>query len=279
VPDVAAGSGWKRPDRYEGDPFAMSTLLLKNKVIFLTGGSCGIGHDCAKAYAGEGARVAVVARDPDGVEAVAAELGSGHLGIVCDVTRDAEVKAAVETTLQHFGRLDAVHNNAGISSPCKPIHKTDNDEWDNLFNVNLKGVLHTTRHAFAALVESKGCILNTSSLVGVIGQELHAAYTATKGGLNALTKSMALDYSKQGIRVNAVCPAGVWTPMLRQWCAEQVDPASTTRYLHEIHALGYCPEGSVIADACVFLLSEKARFVTGHIMHVSGGAELGYRRS
>jgi meso-butanediol dehydrogenase/(S,S)-butanediol dehydrogenase/diacetyl reductase len=115
-------------------------------------------------------------------------------------------------------------------------------------------------------------------MVGVIGQEIHAAYTATKGGMNALTKSMALDYAKYGIRVNAVCPAGAWTPMLRQWCAEQPDPSSIERYLNEIHPLGYCPESTVIADTCVFLLSPKARFITGHIMHVSGGAELGYRR-
>jgi len=97
--------------------------------------------------------------------------------------------------------------------------------------------------------------------------------------MNALTKSMALDYTKQGIRVNAVCPAAVWTPMLRQWCTEQPDPQSTERYLNEIHPMGYCPEGDAIADACVFLLSDKARFITGHLLHVSGGAELGYRRS
>jgi meso-butanediol dehydrogenase / (S,S)-butanediol dehydrogenase / diacetyl reductase len=256
----------------------MSNPLLKDKVIFLTGGSCGIGHDCAKAYAEEGAKVVIVARDQKGVEAVAAELGPAHTGIVCDVTRDAQVKEAVKKTLDRFGRIDAVHNNAGISSPSKAIHETTDAEWNDLFDVNLKGVLHTTRHAFSALTASKGCILNTSSLVGSIGQELHAAYTATKGGLNALTKSMALDYAKYGIRVNAVSPAGVWTPMLRQWCSEQPDPASTVRYLDEIHALGYCPESTVIADACVFLLSDKARFITGHIMKVTGGAELGYRR-
>ena len=256
----------------------MKPLLLQNKVIYITGGSCGIGRDCALAYATEGARVIVVARDTDGVAAVAAELGTGHLGIVCDVTRDEEVKATMVQVLQRYGRLDAVHNNAGISTPCKPVHETSDSEWSDVFDVNLKGVLHTTRHAFPALAASKGCILNTSSLVGVIGQELHAAYTATKGGLNALTKSMALDYAKQGIRVNAVCPAGVWTPMLREWCAEQADPASTERYLNEVHALGYCPESAVVADACVFLLSDKARFITGHIMHVTGGAELGYRR-
>ena len=209
----------------------------------------------------------------------AAKLGEDHLGIVCDVSSDAEVEAAIKQTLARYGKLDAVHNNAGIASPSKALHETTDDEWNALFDVNLKGVLHTTRHALSALVASKGCILNTSSLVGSIGQEIHAAYTATKGGLNALTKSMALDYAKHGIRVNAICPAGVWTPMLRQWCAEQPDPAAIERYLNEIHALGYCPEGDVIADACCFLLSEKARFITGHLMNVSGGAELGYRRT
>jgi len=253
-------------------------MLLKDKVIFLTGGSTGIGWSCAKAYAAEGARVVIVALGKEAVAKAAAELGEPHRGIPCDISSDAEVKAAMEETLAHYGRLDAIHNNAGISTPAKAIHETTDAEWDALFNTNLKSVLHTARHGFSALKEVKGCILNTSSLVGVIGQEIHAAYTATKGGMNALTKSMAVDYAKYGIRVNAVCPAGIWTPMLRQWCAEQPDPTSIERYLDEIHALGYCPEGDVIADACVYLLSDKARFVTGHIMHVSGGAELGYRR-
>lgn len=252
--------------------------LLKDKIIFLTGGSCGIGRDCAKAYAAAGATVVVAAIDREGVEQVAADLGPNHLGIVCDVTSDAAVKAAVGQTLARFGRLNAVHNNAGISQPSKPLHETTDAEWNALFDVNLKGLLLTTRHAFEALVASTGCILNTSSMVGIIGQEIHAAYTATKGGMNALTKSMALDYTKYGIRVNAVCPAGAWTPMLRQWCAEQPDPDTIERYLKEIHPLGYCPEGDAIADACVFLISDQARFITGHLMHVSGGAELGYRR-
>src|SRR5258707_7288028 len=256
----------------------MNNLLLQDKVIFLTGGSCGIGRDCAKAYVAEGAKVIAVARDADGVREIATELGPEHMGIVCDVTRDGEVKAAVAKAVTRYGGLDALHNNAGISTPCKPIHETTDGEWDAVLNTNLKSILYTTRHAFSALQARKGCILNTSSLVGVIGQELHAAYTATKGGLNSLTKSMALDYAKHGIRVNAVAPAGVWTPMLRQRRAEQADPASTARYLEEIHPLGYCPEGPVIADACVFLLSDKARFITGHLMNVSGGAELGYRR-
>ncbi len=253
-------------------------MLLENQVIFLTGGSTGIGLDCAKAYAAEGARVAIVARNGEQAAMAAADLGPDHIGFSCDVSIDAEVKSAIDRVLGHFGKIDAIHNNAGIAHPSKPIHETSDDEWDTLFGINLKSILHTTRHGYQALLATRGCILNTSSLVGVIGQEIHAAYTATKGGMNTLTKSMALDYARVGIRVNAVCPAGTWTPMLRDWAAHQPDPEGISNYLDDIHPLGYCPEGDVIADACVFLLSDKARFITGHIMHVSGGAEIGYRR-
>jgi NAD(P)-dependent dehydrogenase (short-subunit alcohol dehydrogenase family) len=253
-------------------------MLLQDHVIFLTGGSTGIGLDCAKAYAAEGAKVALVARNADHSAQAAADLGPDHLGFACDVSNDSAVKSAITRVLSHYGKIDAIHNNAGVGHPSKPLHETTDDEWDALFSINLKSLLHTTRHGIHALRETKGCILNTSSMVGVIGQAHHAAYTATKGGMNTLTKSMALDYAKDGIRVNAVCPAGTWTPMLRQWAADQPDPAGSAKYLDDIHPLGYCPEGDIIADACVFLLSAKARFITGHIMHVSGGAEIGYRR-
>jgi NAD(P)-dependent dehydrogenase (short-subunit alcohol dehydrogenase family) len=257
----------------------MSTSqLLHDRVIFLSGGSAGIGRECATAYAAEGAKVIIASIDGPGSEKAASELGDGHLGIACDVSNASSVEAAIAQSLRVYGRLDAIHNNAGIASPSKALHETTDAEWDALFNTNLKSLLHTTRFGLEALKKSQGCILNTSSIVGVIGQEIHAAYTATKGGMNALTKSMALDYAKYKIRVNSVCPAGVWTPMLRQWAADQPDPGTISRYLDEIHAVGVCPEGDVVADACVFLLSDKARFITGHIMHVSGGAELGYRR-
>lgn len=252
-------------------------MRLADKVILVTGGSAGIGWECAKAYAREGARVAVVARESVAAERAAADLAGDHFGCRCDVSQGEQVAAAIEGILERFGRLDAIHNNAGIAHPVKPLHDTTESEWDALMATNLKSVYHTTRHGFAALRAARGCILNTSSLVGAIGQENHAAYTATKGGMDALTKSMALDYAPHGIRVNAVAPAGVWTPMLHKWADTQADPAAVARYLDDIHALGYCPEGDVIADACVFLLSEEARFITGHILNVTGGAELGYR--
>lgn len=252
--------------------------LLQDQVILLTGGSAGIGLECARAYAEHGAHVVIASLDGATIDAAVESLvGADHLGFVCDVADDDQVRETVERTVEHYGRLTAVHNNAGIATPSKPLHETTDAEWDETFAINLKSVLRTTRHAFHALRESRGAILNTASLVGEIGQESHAAYTATKGGMNTLTKSMALDYAPLGIRVNAVCPAGVWTPMLRRWCAEQPDPGSVEAYLDDIHPLGYCPEGDVIADACVYLLSPMARFVTGQLHFVSGGAELGYR--
>lgn len=254
-------------------------MLLKDKIIFLTGGSDGIGYECAKKYATEGAKVIIVANQKEAVNEVASELGSEHLGIFCDISNPEDVKNAVAETLNKFHHIDAIHNNAGIAEPSKSLHETSDEEWDRLMNINLKGIFHTVRYGFEALKQSKGCILNTSSIVGEMGQEIHAVYTATKGGINALTKSMALDYAKYDIRVNAVAPAGVWTPMLRAWSSEQPNVATIENYLDEIHPLGYCPEGDVVADACAFLLSEQAKFITGCILPVTGGAELGYRRN
>lgn len=252
-------------------------MLLKDKVIFLTGGSSGIGFECAKRYVREGAKVVIAANKS--VEEAVAELGDGHLGLFCDVSRAEDVKNAIAMTLEKYQCINVIHNNAGIAEPSKALHETSDEEWEQLVHVNLKGIYHTIRYGFEALRQSKGCILNTSSIVGEIGQEIHAVYTATKGGINALTKSMALDYAKYSIRVNAVAPAGVWTSMLRDWSAEQPESATMEKYLDEIHALGYCPDGDVIADACAFLISKEARFITGCIMPVTGGAELGYRRN
>lgn len=253
-------------------------IKLTDKVVFLTGGASGIGEACADAYVQAGAKLFVMDRDEEALRKLLGRLGSTHDGCVGNVQQTDDVRQVIEQALARFGRLDVIHNNAGIASPSKTLDQTTEDEWDTLLSVNLKSVYLTTRFGVEALKATRGCILNTSSLVGEIGQSNHAAYVATKGGMNALTKAMALDYAPYGIRVNAICPAGVWTPMLRHWATEQPDPASIEAYLDGIHALGYCPEGDVIADAAVFLVSEAARFITGCILPVGGGAELGYRR-
>ena len=219
-------------------------LLLKDKVIFLTGGAAGIGYECAKVYIQEGAILVVF-------DKIVAKIDGLSMSFVGDVSNAAEVQESIRNTINQFGRIDAVHNNAGIAHPSKPIHETTEEEWNNLINTNLKSVFLTTKFAFETLKQNKGTIL---------------------------TKSMALDYASFGIRVNAVAPAGVWTPMLRTWALDQPNPTTISEYLDQIHPLGFCPEGDVIADVCAFLLSEKARFITGCILPVSGGAELGYRR-
>src|ERR1700733_10746632 len=251
---------------------------LFDKVIVLTGGGEGIGAECALAYAREGATVAILDHHIEAAERTAAKAGAGSIALHADVAEGAMVESAMAEVQRRFGRIDALHNNAGIAMPSLPLHETSEAQWDVLQHVNVKSIYWTTRYAFDALAATKGAILNTASMVGLIGQQNHAAYVASKGGMISLTQAMAADYAGYGIRVNAVCPAGVWTPMLKQWCAEQPDPAGISQYLDDIHLLGSCPHGDVIADAAVFLLSTKARFITGCILPVSGGAELGFRR-
>lgn len=254
-------------------------LLLANKVVFLTGGTEGIGLECARAYQQAGASVCIISHDSGSVRHAKSQLNSEAIAFfLADVADAAQVEKAIAHCLEVFGKIDIIHNNAGISSPSKALHETSEQEWKRLFEVNVSGIYHTTLYGIEALKKSGGKILNTGSLVGEIGQEIHAAYTATKGAVNALTKSMALDYAPFGIRVNAVAPAGVITPLLRSWSQQQPDPDSAEEYLNNIHALGYCPEGDVIADACLFLISDMARFITGCILPVSGGAELGYKK-
>jgi meso-butanediol dehydrogenase/(S,S)-butanediol dehydrogenase/diacetyl reductase len=214
---------------------------LGGQVIVLTGGADGIGRECALAYAREGATVAILDRDLDQAMRTASDAGEDSIALRADVADGDQLRIALIEVLDRFGRIDAVHNNAGVASPSKPLHETTEEEWDVVQRINLKSVFWTTKFAFDALVASKGTILNTASMVGLIGQQDHAAYVASKGGMIALTKAMAADYARYGIRVNAVCPAGVWTPMLERWCGEQADPAGIRQYLDDIHLLGACP--------------------------------------
>ncbi|MEI3802469.1 MULTISPECIES: SDR family NAD(P)-dependent oxidoreductase [unclassified Chitinophaga] len=254
-------------------------MILQDKIVLITGGASGIGEACAQVYAKQGATVAVIDKDTAALQRLQEQMGTPHIFLTADLNSGAAIQQAIDTVLQTYGRLNAIHNNAGVASPSKPLHDTTEEEWQLVMNVNVRGIYYTTRYGIAALKASRGCILNTSSMVGDIGQENHAAYAGSKGAVNALTKAMALDYAADGIRVNAVAPAGVWTPMLRRWSSEQPEPARIAQYLDGIHALGYCPEADEIADVCAFLLSEQARFITGCIMPVSGGAELGYKHT
>ncbi|WP_293310030.1 SDR family NAD(P)-dependent oxidoreductase [Pedobacter sp. UBA5917] len=251
--------------------------MLENKVVVLTGGGNGIGWECAKAYVKAGATLCIIDKNPLSDEKLAELINTENLVLTCNLTDEAAVAAAFNSIIKKYERIDAIHNNAAIAHPSKTLDETSNAEWDLLMDVNLKSILYTTRYGIAHLKKSQGCILNTSSMVGSIGQDNHAVYVATKGAINALTKAMALDYAPFKIRVNAVSPAAVNTPTLQAWSEEQSNQNEIETYLNKLQPLGDMPAGDVIADACVFLLSHAARFITGTILPVSGGAELGYR--
>jgi len=251
--------------------------MLKDKVIVLTGGGNGIGWECAKAYTNAGAVVCILDKNPLTEEQLDEIKTAEKLNLTCNLAYEEQVSNAFKSVTEKYGRIDAIHNNAAIAHPSKPLDETSNLEWDLLMNINLKSILYTTRYGIEYLKKSEGCILNTSSVVGSIGQDNHAVYVATKGAINALTKAMALDYAPFRIRVNAVAPAAVNTPTLQAWSQEQPNKNEIEKYLNKLQPLGNMPAGDVIADACTFLLSDAARFITGTILPVSGGAELGYR--
>jgi NAD(P)-dependent dehydrogenase (short-subunit alcohol dehydrogenase family) len=251
--------------------------MLENKVVVLTGGGDGIGWECAKAYIKAGATLCIIDKNPLSEEKQNELINTKNLVLTCNLTDELQVSNAFNAIIKKYGRIDAIHNNAAVAHPSKTLDETTNSEWDLLMDVNLKSILYTTRYGIAHLKKSQGCILNTSSMVGSIGQDNHAVYVATKGAINALTKAMALDYAPFKIRVNAVSPAAINTPTLQAWSEEQPNQNEIETYLNKLQPLGSMPAGDVIADACVFLLSNAARFITGTVLPVSGGAELGYR--
>jgi NAD(P)-dependent dehydrogenase (short-subunit alcohol dehydrogenase family) len=251
-------------------------LRLQNKTALITGGAAGIGAAIVRRFIDEGARVLVGDRDQPHGHALCSELGGAAVFHGLDVADEASFAKAIEQAMALWGRLDILVNNAGIALPAATVQDTTLDQFEQLVDVNLRSVFLGCKLAYPHLKTVRGCVLNISSMAGVTGQERHAVYGATKGAINALTKCAAVDWGRDGVRINALCPAGVWTGTLRAWMKTQPDAAGIENYLKQIHALGYCPEPEEIASVAAFLCSDEAKFVTGCIMPVSGGSECGY---
>jgi NAD(P)-dependent dehydrogenase (short-subunit alcohol dehydrogenase family) len=245
---------------------------FQGKVALVTGGTSGIGRAAAIAYAREGAKVVVAGRraaeGEETVQLVRAQ-GGEALFVPTDVAQEAQVKNLIGRTLEQFGRLDFAFNNAGIDQQPTPLLEQTVEIYDQVMDVNVKGVWLSMRHEIPAMLKSGGgAIVNTSSALGVIAFAGVEVYTASKHAVIGLTKSAAVEFGKQGIRINAVLPAAIETDMYRRFVGEKTEAIAAMAAMHPIGRIGTPEE---IADAVIWLCSSKSSFVAGHSLLVDGG--------
>jgi NAD(P)-dependent dehydrogenase (short-subunit alcohol dehydrogenase family) len=242
------------------------------KVAFVTGAASGIGRATALAFAREGAGVVVADVSEQGNQETARmieEAGGRALAVRCDVTRSEDAKAALDKAVETFGRLDVAFNNAGVEQPIMPAADLTEEEWDRIVAINLRGVFLCMKHEIPLMLEQGGgAIVNTSSGAGVKGFAGQAAYCAAKYGIVGLSKAAALDYAKANIRVNAVCPGIIETPMMDRFSGGTSEGRERVIAQEPVGRMGKSEE---IAAAVLWLCSDAASFVTGHAMVVDGG--------
>ncbi len=238
----------------------------------MTGGGSGIGRATAMTFARDGAVAVVVDRDAAAAAAVCDEIqsaGGDSIAITADVSSEQQVEEMVAATLAHYGRLDCVSNNAALGGGFNLLPDVDSRSWDRAQDVTLKGVWLCMKYQIPAMLASGGgSIVNIASLSGVNGEALQSPYSAAKGGVIALTKTAAAEYAQRGIRVNAVAPGGVRTPAIEDYFNKVPGAREKTEAVHAMRRLG---EPEEIADAVCYLLSDRASFITGHVLDVSGG--------
>jgi len=242
-----------------------------NKVVLITGATSGIGKATALAFAEAGAKVVITGRrEKEGAE-VASEINKTR-GIAAfvraDVAKDADVQKAVDFVLSTHGRLDVAFNNAGIEIGG-PLDQVTEEQYRRTFDINVWGVLNSMKYEIAAMLKTGGgAIVNTSSIAGHIGLPQSSIYTATKHAVEGLTKAVAVDFAKQGIRVNSVAPGAIDTEMVDRFVGKEGDQRNWLRSLHPIGRFGASEE---IAAAVLYLASDAAKFTTGTSLSVDGG--------
>ena len=242
------------------------------KVAFVTGATSGIGRATALAFAKAGAAVTVADVSEEGnlqTARLIEEAGGRVLAVRCDVSKSEDVKAALDRTIQTFGKLDFAFNNAGIEQPVAPVSEIEDEDFDRLVAINLRGMFLCLKHQVPLLLRNGGgAIVNTSSGAGVKGIAGQAAYAATKHAVIGMTKSAALDYAKDGVRINAVCPGIIDTPMMQRFTGGT--PEGLARVIAQ-EPVGRMGKSEEIAAAVLYLCSDMAAFVIGHAMVVDGG--------
>lgn len=248
---------------------------LKGKVAVITGAAAGLGRATAIRMAEEGAAVAILdVQDAPG-EALATELAGRGLKARfwhCEVQKEDEVAWVIDAAARHFGRLDVLVNNAGVAGANKPTHELTEAEWDWVQAINVKGVFFCTKHAIPHLKQAGGgAIINLSSIYGLVGAPDAPPYHASKGAVRLMSKTDALIYAADRIRVNSVHPGFIWTPMVEGYLKDQTDQAEARHAVDLLHPLGHMGEPDDIAWGCVYLASDEAKFVTGAEIVIDGG--------
>jgi NAD(P)-dependent dehydrogenase (short-subunit alcohol dehydrogenase family) len=246
--------------------------LVEGKVALVTGGASGIGRATALIFAREGAKVAVADLNLAGCKetvGMVKKAGGEAFAVKCDVSKTTRVQAMVKTVVDTYGRLDYGFNNAGVSPAGGRVGEIPEDDWDRVIAINLTGVWLCMKYELAQMVaQGGGVIVNTASIMGLVGERRTGAYCAAKHGVVGLTKTAALEYAKKNIRVNAVCPGSTLTPMMRQGLER--DPRLEEAYKAS-HPLGRLGAPEDIGEAVMWMCSDQASFVTGLALPVDGG--------
>jgi len=250
--------------------------LVNGKVALVTGGGVGIGRHAALKFAAEGAKVIVsdinIASGEETVAQIEKAGGTAKF-IKADISRKDDVANLINKTLEHFSRLDRAVNNAGILGDMRPLTQQEDDNFDRIVDVNIKGVFYCMKAEIDAMLQSDGgAIVNLSSIAGLIGFPNASCYVASKHAVNGLTTNGALEYAKDNIRVNSICPGGINTEMLDSVAEQSTAGQQTSReMMNPLHPMGRIGEPAEVAAAIVWLCSQEASFVTGIHMPVDGG--------
>ena len=258
-----------------GDKSTMNTGRVTGKVVVVTGGALGIGRATALMLAKEGAAVAVTdVKDSEAqtlMEEICSAGGSAHYWHL-DVSNEEEVKSVFNQVKAKFGNITVLVNNAGIAGTNKPTHELTEEEWDKVQSVNVKGVFFCTKYAIPQMLAAKtGSIINLSSIYGLVSAPDVPPYHASKGAVRMMTKTDALLYAPNAIRVNSIHPGFIWTPMVEGFLSGQGDVEVARKAVGDLHPLGHMGDADDIAYGVLYLASDESKFVTGSELVIDGG--------